>query len=289
MRFAASALLWTPAFAPAHFDLLPPIREHGFDGFEVAFFEPARVETAAIRRALDRNELGCLACHLLPAGMNPTSGDRGVRARTRTHLKECIAAAAEMGARTLGGPVCAPVGYLPGRRRNADEWRWAVECFQSLGETLREYDVALAIEPLNRFETYFLNTAEDALALCREIGEANVGVLLDTFHTNIEERDVAAAFRGAGARLKHVQACENDRGIPGTGHVDFPGIAHALAAIGYDGWITIESLGAWSELASAAAIWRDLAPTPESIAFEGLRYLHPLMRGVGRNGHLEDS
>ena len=274
----------------AHFDLLPPIREHGFDGFEVAFFEPARVEAAAIRRALERNELDCLACHLLPSGMNPTSGDSGVRARTRAHLKDCIAAAAEMGARTLGGPVCAPVGYLPGRRRNADEWRWAVECFQSLGDALREHDVTLAIEPLNRFETYFLNTAEDALALCREIGDENVGVLLDTFHTNIEERDVAAAFCATPARASSTsRPCENDRGIPGTGHVDFPGIARALAGIGYDSWITIESLGAWSELASAAAIWRDLAPTPEAIAFEGLRYLHPLMRGVGRNGRLMDS
>jgi D-psicose/D-tagatose/L-ribulose 3-epimerase len=138
--------------------------------------------------------------------------------------------------------------------------------------------VTLAIEPLNRFETYFLNTAADASALCAQIDHPRIGVLLDTFHTNIEEKDVAAAFHSLGGQLKHVQACENDRGIPGTGHVDFGGIFRSLADMGYDAWITIESLGSWSELASAAAIWRDLAPSPEAIAFEGLRYLKQAMK-----------
>ena len=277
MKFAASALLWTPFFGEPHFHLLPAIREHGFDGFEVAFFEPLKIDAPGIRRAIENCGLEPLACNLLPAGLSPTSGDAEVRRRTRRHFLDCIRISAEMGAKCLGGPVYAPVGYLPGRRRTADEWNWAVECFQSLGDTLDEYGVTLAIEPLNRFETYFLNTAADAISLAIAIGHTRIGVLLDTFHTNIEEKDVAAAFRCAGAHLKHIQACENDRGIPGTGHVDFAGIARALDEIGYTGWITIESLGAWSELASAAAIWRDLAPSPEAIAFEGLRYLRAVM------------
>jgi D-psicose/D-tagatose/L-ribulose 3-epimerase len=273
MKFSVSALIWSPFFGAPHFHLLPEIKAHGFDGFEVAFFEPAKVGTAAIRRAMESNGLECLACHLLPAGANPTSDDPSVRSRTRTHLTDCVRAAADMGARSLGGPIYAPVGYLPGRRRTPDEWKWAVECFQSLGDALDDNGITLAIEPLNRFETYFLNTAADASALCRDIAHPRVGVLLDTFHTNIEETDVAAAFGSTGPLLKHVQACENDRGIPGTGHVDFPAIAKALDGIAYSGWITIESLGAWSELASAAAIWRDLAPSPEAIAFEGLAHL----------------
>ena len=273
MKFAASALLWTPYFGAPHFGILAPLREHGFDGFEVAFFEPAKVETASIRRALEAHSLEALACNLLPAGLNPISDDAAVRARTRQHFVDAIRVSAEMGARRLGGPIYAPVGYLPGRRRTGSEWNRAIECFQSLGDTLDACDVTLAIEPLNRFETYFLNTAADAVALATAIGHPRIGVLLDTFHTNIEEKDVPAAFRSAGSHLKHIQACENDRGIPGTGHVDFPGVAQALRQIDYHGWITIESLGAWSELASAAAIWRDLAPSPEAIAFEGLSYL----------------
>jgi D-psicose/D-tagatose/L-ribulose 3-epimerase len=174
----------------------------------------------------------------------------------------------------MGGPVYSPVGILPGRRRTSDEWQWAVECFQSLGESLQENGITLALEPLNRFETYFLNIAADAVQLCSEIHHPRIGVLLDTFHTNIEEKDVAASFLKTGNKLKHVHACENDRGIPGTGHVDFAGIAASLKTIGYDGWITIESFGySHKELAAAAAIWRDLAPTPETVAFDGLPFL----------------
>jgi D-psicose/D-tagatose/L-ribulose 3-epimerase len=273
MKFSVSALIWTPFFGAPHFHLLPEIKEHGFDGFEVAFFEPLKIDARAIRRAIEGCGLEPLACSLLPGDLSPTSDDQTVRRRTRQHLIDCIRVSAELGAKCLGGPIYAPVGYLPGRRRTADEWKWAVDCFQSLGDALEAHGVTLAIEPLNRFETYFLNTAADAVALSEAIGLARIGVLLDTFHTNIEEKDVAAAFRSTGRHLKHIQACENDRGIPGTGHVDFPAIAAALASIQYSGWITIESLGAWSELASAAAIWRDLAPSPEAIAFEGLAHL----------------
>ncbi|MCX6626805.1 MAG: sugar phosphate isomerase/epimerase, partial [Candidatus Solibacter sp.] len=229
MRFSVSALIWTPFFGAPHFHLLPAIKEHGFDGFEVAFFEPLKIDAAAIRRAIENCGLEPLACNLLPSGMNPTSDDPAVRGQTRQHFIDCIRVTAELGAKCLGGPIYAPVGYLPGRRRTPDEWQWAVECFQSLGDTLEAHGVTLAIEPLNRFATYFLNTAADAVALSEAIGHPSVGVLLDTFHTNIEEKDVATAFRSTGRHLKHIQACENDRGIPGTGHVAFPAIAAALA------------------------------------------------------------
>jgi D-psicose/D-tagatose/L-ribulose 3-epimerase len=276
MKFAVNALIWTPNFDASCLALLPKIRENGFDGFEVPFFEPSKVEAAEIRRALSENGLECNGCCLLPEWLSPISEDAGVRRKTRDHLRECVQVTAEMGARLMGGPIYAPVGYLPGRRRTQDEWKWAVECFQSLGDVLDSCGVTLAIEPLNRFETYFLNTAADAGRLCDEVNHPRIGVLLDTFHTNIEEKDVAVAFQDLGGRLRHIHACENDRGIPGTGHVDFPGIGRALKEIQYDGWLTIESFGfQFKELAAAAAIWRDLAPSPEAIAFDGLRYLKP--------------
>jgi len=114
----------------------------------------------------------------------------------------------------------------------------------------------------------------DAVALCDAIGHPNVGILFDTFHANIEEKDVAAAYRLVGRHLKHVHTCENDRGIPGTGHLDWPGVFQALRDVHYDGWLTIESFGfALGELSAAASIWRDIAPSPESIAFEGVKFL----------------
>jgi D-psicose/D-tagatose/L-ribulose 3-epimerase len=149
-----------------------------------------------------------------------------------------------------------------------------VECYQQLGPVLESHGVEIAIEPLNRFETYFLNTAEDAVALCEAIHHPQVGILFDTFHANIEEKKLGDAFRQVGPHLKHVHTCENDRGIPGTGHVEWNDVFEALRAMQYDRWLTIESFGfALGELSAAASIWRDIAPTPESIAFEGVKFL----------------
>lgn len=277
MKIAVNALLWTAEFDERSYSLLPLVRSHGFDGFEVPVFSPSKINAASVRNALAANELECLVCAILPAGMNPIDPDASVRKLTRQHLLDCIKLTADLGAKQMGGPVYAPVGYLTKRRRTQDEWSWAVECFQGLTESLQHHNVTLALEPLNRFETFFLNTAADAVNLCKEIGSDRIGILLDTFHTNIEEKDVAQAFRSIGSLLHHVHVCENDRGIPGTGHVDFPGIKQATNEINYDRWLTIESFGfGHRELSAAAAIWRDLAPTPEAIAFEGIRYLRTL-------------
>jgi D-psicose/D-tagatose/L-ribulose 3-epimerase len=149
-----------------------------------------------------------------------------------------------------------------------------VDTYQAIGDTLTETGVTIAIEPLNRFETYFLNTAADAVRLCDEIDHPNVGILFDTFHANIEEKNVADALRTAAPRLKHLHTCENDRGIPGSGHVDWPGVFEAIRDIGYDARLTIESFGfSLGEISAAASIWRDIERTPESIAFEGVKFL----------------
>jgi D-psicose/D-tagatose/L-ribulose 3-epimerase len=274
MKFGVNTFIWTADFDRSNLPLLPRIKENGFDGVEVPLFDPAAFAAADIRRGCEENGLECTICSVLTGGLNMISEDASVRSKTREHMKAAVKAAAEAGAKIVAGPLYSPVGYLPGRRRTADEWNWAVDCYREIGPVLAEHGVTIAIEPLNRFETYFLNTAADAVALCREIGHPNVGILFDTFHANIEEKDVAAGYRTVAPYLKHVHTCENDRGIPGTGHVDWPGVFHALRDIGYDGWLTIESFGfALGALSAAASIWRDIAPTPESIAFEGVRFL----------------
>ena len=143
-----------------------------------------------------------------------------------------------------------------------------------MGDTLAAHHVTFAIEPLNRFETYFLNTAADAAKLAEQIGHPNIGILFDTFHANIEEKQIAAGYLTVGPHLKHVHTCENDRGIPGSGHVEWDQVFQALHSMNYDGWLTIESFGfALKEVSAAAAIWRDIERTPESIAFEGVKFL----------------
>jgi D-psicose/D-tagatose/L-ribulose 3-epimerase len=277
MKIGVNAFLWTAQFGPSSFSILPRLREYGFDGFEIPVFDPAQVDVRFTRNALEDNDLECTICAILPPGLSAVDSDPQVRSKTQKHLASCIELTAEMGATLMSGPVYAQVGFLPGRRRTSDEWNWAVECFQGLGPVLDACAVSLAIEPLNRFETFFLNTASDAAALCDAIGHPRIGILLDTFHANIEEKNIPQACRLLGPRLLHVHACENDRGIPGSGHIDFSGIAKALGEIGYRGYLTIESFGFnLPEMAAAAAIWRDLAPTPEAIAEQGISFLRTL-------------
>lgn len=143
-----------------------------------------------------------------------------------------------------------------------------------MGSAVSESGIEIAIEPLNRFETYFLNTAADGAAFCDAIGHPMIGLLLDTFHANIEEKSIGPALKHAGRHLKHLHACENDRGTPGTGNVNWPEFFTTVAEIGYDGWMTIESFGFHiRELSAASSVWRDLAPTPQSIAFDGIHFL----------------
>jgi len=274
MKFGVNTFIWTANFDRSHLPLLPQLKAGGFDGVEVPLFRPAEFATADIAKGLAENGLECTICSVLTGGLSMISDDAAVRRKTRVHMEECVKTAAEVGAKIMAGPLYSPVGYLPGRRRTADEWKWAVDCYQSLGPVLQQYGVTIAVEPLNRFETYFLNTAQDAAALCDQIGHPNVGVLFDTFHANIEEKDIAQGYRTVGRHLKHVHTCENDRGIPGTGHVEWKSVFQALHDLKYDGWLTIESFGfALGELSAAASIWRDIAPTPESIAYEGVKFL----------------
>ena len=278
MKFGVNTFIWTANFDRSNLPLLPAIKAAGFDGVEVPLFQPSQFAAADIRRGLADIGLECTVCSILTGGLNMISGDAAVRQKTRVHMQDCAKAAADVGAKIIAGPLYSPVGLMTGLRRTADEWKRAVDCYQAISPVLSDYGVTIAIEPLNRFETYFLNTAADAVALCDAIGHPNVGILFDTFHANIEEKDVAAAYRAVGPHLKHVHTCENDRGIPGTGHIDWPGVFQALRDVRYDGWLTIESFGfALGELSAAASIWRDIAPSPESIAFEGVKFLKHAM------------
>jgi len=274
MKFGVNTFIWSESFDRSQLPLLPRVKAAGFDGVEVPLFQPAEFATEVIAKGLAENGLECTICSVLTGGLSMISEDGAVRKKTRVHMEDCVKTAADVGAKIIAGPLYSPVGYLPGRRRTADEWKWAVDCYQSLGPVLTQYGVTIAIEPLNRFETYFLNIADDAVALCDQIGHPNVGVLFDTFHANIEEKDIADAYRKVGRHLKHVHTCENDRGIPGSGHVEWKSVFQALRDIHYDGWLTIESFGfALPMISAAAAIWRDIERTPESIAFEGVKFL----------------
>jgi D-psicose/D-tagatose/L-ribulose 3-epimerase len=277
MKIGVSAFAWTADFRESHLEILPRIREHGLDGFEIPMFDPEKLPAAQIRRAMAANDLICTVCAILPPGINPISPDPDVRTKSVAHLMKCLDIAADMGATLIGGPVYAPIGYFSGSRRETEEWLWAVDAFQQLSSTLDSNKLDLCIEPVNRSETYFLNRIQDAVALCEAINHPRIGVTIDTFHANIEEKSIPGAIRTAGQQLKHVHASENDRQLLGSGHVDFFGIISALHAIGYTGNLVIEGFGYCADdQTGPGALWADVDVSPENIAFSGAKYLRSL-------------
>lgn len=274
MKFGAASYIWTDSFGAEHFSVLPRLKENGLDGIEFGILSPATFPAAAVRKELQRNGLECTACSALPRDASLASPDSADRQRGRAFIEECLKACAEVGSRVFAGPMYSPVGFFTGKRRTTDEWKRTVESWQEIAPVAASLGIQIALEPLNRFETYFLNTVADAAALCDEIANPNVGILVDTFHANIEEKSIGAALRRAGKHLKHIHACENDRGTPGSGNVGWPEFFSTVRAIGYDGWMVIESFGfSIGAMSAAASIWRDLAATPQAIAFDGVRFL----------------
>ncbi len=279
MKLGVSAFAWTAKFESSHLALLPSLKEMGIEGVEVPMFDPAALPIRAVRDAFETAELECMVCAILPTQFNPISPDASVRRAAIGHLTRCIDAAAEMGCRLLGGPLFSPIGYLPNHRPTNEEWRWAVEAFQSLAEPLEACEVHLSIEPVNRSESFFLRTAADAKRLCEEIGNPRIGVTIDTFHANIEELSIPAAIRLLGPHLKHIHASENDRGPLGRGHVPFPEIVSALRQIDYKGYLMIEGFGFDpGEQSAPGYLWATPGVTPDILAAESYRYLSSLLR-----------
>lgn len=278
MKIGVSAFAWTSEFNESHYKILPRLREHGLHALEIPMFEPHKISSRSLRRALEENDLECTVCAILPPEINPIGADASVRSRSLAHLVECIEKAAELDAKLLGGPLFAPIGYLPARRRNQEEWDWAVEVFQKAAPTLDAHGMTLTIEPVNRSETFFLRTALEAKALCDAIGHPRIGVTLDTFHANIEEKNIPEAVLSLGKSLKHFHASENDRGLLGSGHINFPAILEALQQSNYDGYLMIEGFGySPDEPTALGALWGDPNVSPEDIAFFGAAYLANLL------------
>ena len=274
MRFGMNLLLWSAGFPREAVPLLKKVSDLGFDGVELPVFDIDGVDVAGTRAALDDHGLGVILCTIVQDDQNLISDDDDVRQRGVDFLKRMIDLAVELKAECICGPMYSPVGRLVGRGRTDEEWQRCVEAYRQIGPHAEGAGVRMALEPLNRFETYFLNIAEDVVRLADEVGSPNVGLHYDTFHANIEERDPVGAIRASGARLFHVHASENDRGPVGAGHVDWKGTFQALQALGYQGWVVVESfLPTIKELAAAAAIWRELAPSGDALAAQSLEFM----------------
>ena len=274
LKYGLNLLVYTATFSRDQMDLVPKVAEMGYDGVEIPFNDLSVLDAAATRQACEAAGLGLTSCCIMMPGTSPCSPDQAQREAGAERLNRMIDITAEMGGTAVAGPLYSPVGQLTGRARTDDEWNWCVEGLSAAADHAAEAGILLAIEPLNRFETYVINTADDALRLVKQVGSANLKVQLDTFHGNIEEKDTAAAIRATGEWLGHFHASESDRGTPGTGQVRWKEVFAALKDVDYGGWVTIESFATGIvDLCAAACIWRPIYESADDLARQGLAFL----------------
>ncbi len=277
ITFGVDSFIWSEVFEEKDLWIIPKAEELGFEVIDIAVAHPETFPTAKVKAELAKTHLKVVTTTTLGAETNLISPDEKIRANAIKHLKKLVAINTELGASVLGGVNYAGWGCLSGKPRTEIEWKHSVEGMREVAEyALKVYpELKICVEPVNRFETHFINTAEDGVKYCKDVGTGNMGVHLDCFHMIREETSYTQAVETCGKEyLGYVHVCENNRGIPGTGLVPFKEFFKALKKIGYEGYCVIESFDpSFEELNSQCAIWRKLAPSGEYLAVHGLANL----------------
>ncbi|MBI1367319.1 MAG: TIM barrel protein [Planctomycetes bacterium] len=273
MKIGFNLLLWTGFVEQEHHPLLEKLKAAGYDGVEIPLFAGDVEHYTKLGRVLKNNGLQCTAVTVMPDEQHScVSPDAASRAGAFDHLKWAIDCCHAMEAQTLLGPFHQPLGIFTGEGGTATEKAHAAEVHRKAADYAQNAGVVLALEYLNRFECYFLNTMADAAKYVKQVNHPNFGTMYDTFHANIEEKDPVGIIKPNVGVIRHVHISENDRGTPGFGHIDMAAAIGGLKAAGYDGWLTIEAFGrALPALAAATRVWRDFFPSPEHVYTEGIK------------------
>ena len=273
MKYGMNLLLWSGEVTEELFPVCEQLKAAGYDGVELPMFN-LDLDYAGIGQKLDSMGLGRTAVTIRGEEDNPISCDPAVRQKgvdlTKRTLDQCAAAGVE----TLVGPYHSALGLFSGAGPTEDEWKWGIESMRQVAEHAGEVGVRLGVEALNRFECYFLNTHADSTRFVREVDHPACGIMYDTFHCNIEEKNVTDAVMAGGDKLFHIHISENDRSTPGQGAVRWDENFDAIAKSGYDGWLVIEAFGlALPEIAAATKIWRRMYKDEITLATEGLAFM----------------
>ena len=276
MNFGINTFLFTSPFTNESVSLFPQFKSWGFDSVEIALEDTTHIDPHFIKEHLDKNGL---VCKTICAAMGPDRDFRGTAEQQQNAMeyqKGLLDTLVLLGGEMLIGPLYSSVGRADAVPRDEyrEQWKTVVGHLKEVAKYAQDRNLKLGIEPLNRFETDFLNTVDQALELIKDIDNPVALLHYDTFHMNIEAKHQAKSIEKAGKLLGHFHACGCDRGTPGNDHIDWPGISSALKTIGYDGSIVIESFTTDVKvIAKAAAIWRQMEPSQESIASDGVKFL----------------
>ncbi len=283
MKIGMCMYLWTTSVGPEHEELLSDIKAAGFDGIEVPIFGGTPGDFEQTAGVLDRIGLDRTATSAMGnPEQNPISSDASERAAGVDYVKWAVECAAAVGAKTVAGPLHSTLGAFSGSSPTAEEFQRSVDAQRQIGEHAEQFGVTVALEAVNRFECYLVNTMDDLCAHIRDIDHPNIRAMYDTFHANIEEQDPTGALTRNADLVNHIHISENDRGVPGRGHVPWAQFYAALATTDYNGWLTIESFGrGLPDLAAATKVWRDFAESGEVVYREGYQHIRKSMETAG--------
>jgi D-psicose/D-tagatose/L-ribulose 3-epimerase len=273
MKIGFNLLLWTTHVTDEHAQIIRAIKKAGYDGVEIPMFEGTPEHYAKLGELLEKEGLGRSVVSVFGAvEKNPLSDDAGARAAALDYAKWAIDCTAALGAEVLAGPMHSTLGHFTGAGPTKEERKRGIALHRKAGDHAAKKKVRFALEALNRFECYFLNTMEQLADYLDEVDHPHVKAMYDTFHANIEEKDPVKAIKAIKKHMIHVHISENDRGTPGRGHVPWLETYKALRAAKYDGWLTIEAFGrAMPQLAAATRVWRDFFPSRDSVYKEGIK------------------
>ena len=281
MNIGINAWVWiAPVTTSSFIELVPKVAKMGFDSIEVPIDGLDDLDYARAAKVIADYGLGCDVCVAIGPDRDLIHPDKAIRDNGVAYIRHCVDAVRTLGGTVVGGPLYSAVGRLWQQTddERAKDIDLLVEQLSSLSSYAEDKGAVLCVEPLNRFETSFINLTSQVIEVVDRVDSPACKILLDTFHMNIEEKSLGDAIRLAGPRLGHLHTCENDRGAPGTGHVDWDQVAQALRDIEYDGALVIESFtNQIKTIARAAAIWRPFEVSQDELGRKGLEFLRQLV------------
>lgn len=273
MQYGMNLLLWTGELNDGMIPVLKMLKKLGYDAVEIPIFNTG-LDYARWGKTLDEIGLARTAVTVRTGDDNPISPDKSIRQKGIDGTKKALDCCAAAGCTKLVGPFHSALGVFSGKGPTADEWKWGVESMRAVAEHAGQVNVTLGVEALNRFETYLLTTHADSARFCREVSHPNCRMMYDTFHANIEEKNILEALKSCADVLCHVHISENDRSTPGKGLVRWKDNFDALHHIGYDGMLMVEAFGlALPELAAATKIWRKMFESEEQLSRDALAFM----------------